>query len=199
MKFNPRPVQIDCAKFMLKNPASGAFLDVGEGKTAITCMVIQALKAKKIFNGVIVITTMEIVDLEVWPKDIKKFEFGFTHTTLHGNKKDKNLKEDVDIYIINFEGLPWLLKNIKHLKADMLVIDESSKAKGFNTNRFKIMKKIIHKFKRRHLLDATPATQSYMDLFSQIYVLDFGERLGEYITHFRNKFFTYHINSYCYR
>lgn len=189
-EFIPRDVQVDCAKFMLERPASGAFLDVGEGKTAITCMVATALRAKKMFHGMIVITTMEIVDHDVWPKDIKKWGFDFTHTILHGKDKDKNLKKDVDIYIMNLEGLPWLLKNIKYLKAKMLVLDESSKAKGFNTNRFKIFKKIIHKFNRRHLLDATPNTQGYMDLFSQIYILDEGERLGRYITAFRNTYFT---------
>ena len=189
-EFIPRPVQIDCAKFMLKRPASAAFLDVGEGKTAITCMVVQALKAKKMFHGMIVITTLKIVDHDVWPKDIKKFNFGFTHTILHGNDKDKNLKKDVDVYLMNFESLPWLVKNIKHLKASMLVIDESDKVKAFNTGRFKHFKKILHKFNRRHLLSATPNTQSYMDLFSQIYILDEGERLGRYITAYRNEYFT---------
>lgn len=201
-EFIPRPVQIDCAKFMLKNPCSGAFLDVGEGKTAITCMVVEALKAKKMFEGFIVITTMEIVDLDVWPKDIKKHGFDITHTILHGKDKDKNLNKDVDLYIMNFEGLPWLEKNIKNLNARMLILDESSKAKGFNTGRFKTFKKILQtdisgrgepyesKFNRRHLLDATPNSQSYMDLFSQIYILDEGERLGAFITHFRNKYFT---------
>ena len=189
-EFIPRPVQLDCAKFMLARPASGAFLDVGEGKTAITCMVATALRAKKMFHGIIVITTMEIVDHDVWPKDIKKWGFDFTHTILHGKDKDKNLQKDVDIYIMNFEGLPWLFKNIKHLKAKMLVVDESSKTKGFNTTRFKIFKKILHKFNRRHLLDATPNTQGYMDLFSQIYILDEGERLGRYITAYRNEYFT---------
>jgi len=188
--FKPRDVQIDCAKFMLKRPASAAFLDVGEGKTAITCMVVQALKARKMFNSMIVITTKEIVDLDVWPKDIKKWGFDLTHTILHGTKKDKNLKKDVDVYIMNFEGIPWLFKNIKYLKANMLVLDESSKCKSFSTVRFKTLKKMLHKFSRRHLLDATPNSQSYMDLFSQIYVLDEGERLGRWITAFRNEFFT---------
>ena len=189
-KFNPRPVQLDCAKFMLKRPCSGAFLDVGEGKTSITCMVMDVLKERKIFNGMLLVTTMEIVDHEVWPKEIKKWGFDFTYTILHGKDKDKNLKLDRDIYIINFEGLHWLLQNINSLKADMLVIDESDKAKSFKTGRFKIFKKIIHKFKRRHLLSATPNTQSYEDLFTQIYILDEGERLGRYITAYRNEYFT---------
>lgn len=190
MKFKPRPVQKQCMKFMLERPASAAYLDVGEGKTSITLGVASVLKQQDIFNGMIVITTLKIVQHDVWPKEIKKMGFDFTTINLHGDDKDKLIKKKADIYITNFDSLPWLLKNLKSLKADMLVIDESDKIKASNTGRFKTLKKMLHKFKRRHLLSATPNTQSYMDLFSQMYVLDEGERLGRYITAYRNEFFT---------
>ena len=190
MKFKPRPVQKQCMKFMLERPASAAYLDVGEGKTSITLGVASVLKQQDIFNGMIVITTLKIVQHDVWPKEIKKMGFDFTTINLHGDDKDKLIKKKADIYITNFDSLPWLLKNLKSLKADMLVIDESDEIKASNTGRFKTLKKMLHKFKRRHLLSATPNTQSYMDLFSQIYVLDEGERLGRYITAYRNEFFT---------
>ena len=187
--FPADEMQIDCIKFMLERPASGAFLDVGDGKTAITLSVLEILKNEKMFNGAIIVTTLKILDGEVWQNEDKKWSFGFSYLPLHGKDKDKNLKKKADIYIINFDGLPWLLKSLKHLKADTLILDESDKAKGFKTGRFKIFKKILHKFKRRHLLTATPNTQSYMDLFTQIYILDEGERLGKYITAYRNEFF----------
>lgn len=190
MKFIPRPVQIQAAKFSLKKTCAALFLDMGEGKTSIICMVIQALKAKKIFKGAIIITTLKIVDHDVWPKEIKKYGFGLSHIILHGKDKDKLIKKKADIYLTNFESLPWLLENIKHLKAEMLIIDESDKVKANNTNRFKTFKKILFKFTHRYLLSGTPNTQSYMDLFSQIYILDEGERLGRYITGFRNEYFT---------
>jgi len=187
--FPADEMQIDCIKFMLERPASGAFLDVGDGKTATTQSVLEILKSKDMFHGAIIITTLKILDGEVWQNEDKKWDFGFTYQSLHGKDKDKNLKKKADIYIMNFDGLPWLLKNLKHLKATTLIIDESDKAKGFKTGRFKTFKKILHKFSRRYLLSATPNTQSYMDLFSQIYILDEGERLGQYITAYRNKFF----------
>lgn len=189
MKWTPHKYQMDAMKFMLKHPESGMFLDPGEGKTSITLGTASIRKQKKQINGILVVATMKILDHDVWPKEIAKWDFGFTHTILHGKDKDKNLKKDVDVYLINYEGLHWLSKNIKHLKADMLVLDESSKVKSFRSARFKILKKMLSKFKYRHLLTGTPAAQSYMDLFSQIYVLDEGERLGRYITHFRNEYF----------
>lgn len=189
-KFIPTDNQLACAEHMLKNPCSGAFLDMGEGKTSTTCMVMSVLKKKKMFKPVLLVTTKEIMDLEVWPEEFKRFGWGFTSCNLHGKHKDKLIREDYDFYIINFEGLHWLLQNKKYLKTATLVIDESDKAKAYNTARFKLFKKILPMFNRRYLLTGTPAAEGYMGLFAQIYILDEGERLGQYITHFRNKFFT---------
>lgn len=189
MKWKPRPVQQDCMKFILSRPASAAFLDVGEGKTTIMLGVHTVRKKKKLTKGMLIITTLKIVEHNVWPKEIKKWGFDLTTVTLHGNNKDKDLKTKADIYITNFDSLPWILDNLKDLNVDTLVIDESDKLKAFRTTRFKTIKKILHKFKFRHLLSATPNTQSYMDLFSQIYILDEGERLGKYITAYRNEYF----------
>ncbi len=187
--FEPHEYQIDCAEFMLERPNSGSFLKGGEGKTSTTLMIAEALKKSGKFNGMLVVTTKMIMDLETWQNEIKKWGFDFTSVNLHGAKKDKLLKYDVDIYFINYEGLHWLYENIDHLKADILILDESSKAKSFRSNRFKILKKIRFKFNRVHLLTATPSSQSYEDLFSQIYLLDQGDRLGKYITAFRNEYF----------
>lgn len=174
---------------MLKNPSSGIFLDPGEGKTSITLATMSILKDKDMFKGMIVVATMKIIDHDVWPKEISKWGFDFSYTILHGKDKDKNLKKKVDIYLINYEGLHWLLQNKKHIRANVLVLDESSKVKSFRSQRFKILKKMLYLFDRRYILTGTPAAQNYMDLFSQLYVLDEGQRLGRYITAFRNEYF----------
>ena len=71
----------------------------------------------------------------------------------------------------------------------MLVIDESSKFKAANTQRFKLLKPMLRGFKRRYILTGTPAPNGMMDLFSQIYILDEGAALGRFITHYRNTYF----------
>lgn len=174
---------------MLARPFSASFLKGGEGKTSVTLGIMDILKLDGKFNGALVVTTKMIMDLDTWPNEISKWGFDFTSVNLHGTNKDKDLKKEFDIYFINYEGLHWLLENIKHLKANILILDESSKAKSFKSLRFKILKKIRTKFKRIHILTATPTSQSYEDLFSQIYLLDGGDRLGQYITRYRNEYF----------
>jgi hypothetical protein len=130
--------------------------------------------------------------LKVWPDEIKKwadFE-GLTYAVLHGAVKDYNLSCDVDIYIINPEGLLWLFDPLrKYPKFDVLCIDESSKFKDSTTKRFKLLKPLLQSFARRWILTGTPVPNGLEDLFGQIYILDLGRSLGRYITHFRNLYF----------
>jgi len=191
MKYNPLPQQKEAIKYGLKNPGCGIWLDPGDGKTSATLSIIEILKAKKMIKGVLVFTTMNILDLETWQNEIKKWEFDFTHTILHGRKKDKELAKKYDIYFINYEGLSWLYQNKKKWakRIDVLVLDESTRVKSFRSQRFKMFKKLRHCFTRVIELTGTPMPQSYMDLFTQVYLLDEGERLGKFIGRYRNEYF----------
>lgn len=88
-------------------------------------------------------------------------------------------------YMVDFWGKNWPYR--------MVVIDESSGFKDHNSNRFKALAKIRCTdglIERLHILTATPAAESYIHLFAQIFLLDKGDRLGKMITHYRNKYFT---------
>jgi SNF2 family DNA or RNA helicase len=132
--------------------------------------------------------------LKVWPDEIKKWEDfqELSYTILHGDMKEVNLQKDVQIYIINPEGLLWLFDPIRKYQLpefDVLCVDESSKFKDSTTKRFKLLKPHLEKYKRRWILTGTPAPNGLEDLFGQIYILDLGRSLGRYITHFRSNFF----------
>jgi SNF2 family DNA or RNA helicase len=71
----------------------------------------------------------------------------------------------------------------------MLFVDESSKFKHTNTQRFKILRPMLEKFKRRVILTGSPAANSLMDLFGQAYIMDRGATFGPYVTRFRNEYF----------
>ena len=191
MKYKPFTYQKNGIKHLLENPCSGLFLDPGEGKTSISLAYLSVLKDKGELSGALVVMTKNILDFETWQNEIKKWdEFSeFTYTVLHGKDKLKNLKKNVDIYFINYEGLFWLFDNRKYLGCNVIILDESSKIKSYSTKRFKLLKKWIADFERRHILTGTPNPKSYMDLFSQIYFLDAGHTLGKYITHYRNEYF----------
>jgi hypothetical protein len=171
--------------------AAGLFLDPGLGKTSICLAALRILKKLKYAEKVLIICPLRPAYV-TWPGEIWKWvEFNdFTYSILHGPEKDDRLQEDVDLYIINPEGLKWLLTPGKTLPPfDTLIIDESTKFKESQSKRFKLLRVILPRFKRRWILTGTPMPNSMMDLFSQIYILDGGSSLGRYITHFRNSFF----------
>ena len=197
---------------MLEHAACALFLDPGLGKTSITLGAIKVLKKKKLLNKVLIVAPLRVCHL-VWPKELEKWKDfkDLKMVVLHGPNKDKLLEQDADIYVINPEGLEWLLKvekvkvvgkdgrsrtkvsidlrRFKKLGFDTLVFDELSKFKHVNTIKYKTIKLALSTFSRRWGLTGSPAPNGLIDLFGQCYVLDQGRTLGEYITQYRNKYF----------
>ena len=191
--WKPHPYQKKAVKFLLERPCAGLFLDPGLGKTSITLGALKVLKSKGMMKRALVIAPLRVVHA-VWPAEVEKwtdFE-GLRVSILHGKDKEKNLKQDADLYVINPEGLNWLLSStrFKALSPDILIIDESSKFKHPRTSRFKMLKTVLPKFARRWILTGTPAPNGLMDLFGQAYIMDLGKSLGKYITHYRMEYFT---------
>jgi SNF2 family DNA or RNA helicase len=183
-------------------------LDPGLGKTSITLAAIKLLKQKQVLDKVLLIAPLRVC-YSVWPKEVDKWtDFGgIKVAVLHGPKKDEALKSEADVYVINPEGLDWLLqvkktktatgktkvdvdlRRFKALGFDTLVVDELSKFKHTNTNRFKALKLVLNTFRRRWGLTGSPASNGLLDLFGQCFVLDQGRTLGPYISHYRMKYF----------
>lgn len=200
---------------MLEHAASALFLDPGLGKTSITLAAIKILKHKKLLSKVLLIAPLRVC-YNVWPEEIMKWtDFNdLKIAVLHGPKKDDALKSKADIYIINPEGLDWLLQTQKtkttqgktrvnidlryftNLGFDTLVIDELSAFKHINTNRFKSMKLVLGTFRRRWGLTGSPAANGLLDLFGQCFMLDQGRTLGPYISHFRMEYFVPNYNGF---
>lgn len=183
-------------KFLLEHGAAGLFLDPGLRKTSITLAAFKVLKTERLAKRMLVIAPLRPAYL-VWPAEVAKWlEFcELRVVVLHGKtKRAELLKPDVaDIYVINPEGLEWLLRQHGVLSGgffDVLCVDESSKFKNTRTDRFKLLKTVLGCFKRRWILTGSPAANGLLDLFGQIYLLDLGRALGAYITHYRLTYFS---------
>lgn len=206
--WKPKHYMKKAVKFLLDHGAAGLFLDPGLGKTSITLAAVKALKDQHVVSRILIIAPLRVCHL-VWPAEVKKWsDFAkLRMVILHGPEKEERLQQDADIYVINPEGLEWLLNVTKIRLAtgktkvvidmkrwaacrfDMLVIDELSKFKHTNTNRFKMMKQVLHTFKKRWGLTGSPAANGLLQLFGQCFMLDLGNALGRYITHYRLKYF----------
>ena len=142
------------------------------------------------FKGSTLIIAPKRVAETVWDTEVKKWEH-LKHlkvSKIMGSPAERlsGLGTKADIYLINLENVVWLLD--QNVKFDNLVIDESSRFKDSSTKRFKALKKHLKNFKRRIILTGTPTPQGLADLWSQVGILDLGERLETSLTRFRDKY-----------
>lgn len=195
-RWAPHAYQKKAVKFLLEHGGAGLFLDPGLGKTSITLAAISVLKREGLFNGALVLAPLRPAQ-QVWPEELQGWaDFAdLTYCVLHGPKKEELLQQRHDIYIINYEGLRWLVGSgalktlLKKAWVDTLVVDELSKLKWMQTQRFKLIKPLLPKFQRRWGLTGSPAANSLMNLFGETYILDCGRAFGPYITYFKRQYF----------
>ncbi len=196
MKFHK--YQNKAIEFTLDTPTCALWIDMGLGKTVISLSAVNILLNQFEINRVLIVAPLRVA-LTTWPEEIKKWshlqDLGFT--IIRGTVKQRKalLNRKTDIHIINREMIPWLVKN-NEWKYDTIIIDEASNFKSHKTKRFKSLKKILHNVDRVIELTGTPTGNSLLDLWSQIYLLDKGERLGRTFTGFRDRYFTSDYNGW---
>lgn len=195
MKLKPHSYQRNCLDWMLRriyvegNRGAGIFADPGLGKTAITLLFIEAMRAFGDSRPTLVIAPLRVVD-EVWPAEIEKWGFDLKLTVVHGTpkKRRKLLAESADVYVTTPGLVDWLEKEPYLPDFATCVLDESTKFKNWTANCTKSLRKLIKKIPQRVILTGDPAANSYQDLFSQIFVIDDGETLGKNVTYFRKRY-----------
>jgi len=190
IKWDPHQYQRRAMEMMLSQGAVGLFLDPGLGKTSICLGALTVLRKHGYFKKALIVAPMRPM-YSTWPAEVYKWEEfnGFTYSIIHGPEKAARLQEDVELYFINPEGLKWLFSQHNVPEFDTLIIDESTKFKDTRTQRFRALKGALPKFRRRWILTGTPVPNGLLDLFGQIYILDRGRALGQYVTHYKNEFF----------
>ena len=180
--------------FIIKNKKCGLFLDMGLGKTVTSLTAIDILMNDYLDVGKVLVIAPKNVAENTWTDEIQKWDHlrNLKVKCISGTavKRRKALDEEADIYTISRDNVVWLVDELKKdWKFDTLIIDELSSFKNPSSKRFKKLKTVTPFFDRVIGLTGTPAPNSYMDLWSQIYLLDRGERLGKNITAFRRQFF----------
>jgi SNF2 family DNA or RNA helicase len=220
--------QRECVMHQLQHDDSMLWLQMGLGKTPITLTTIvdrmRAGHVKKvlIFGPLRVIQAVWAREARKW-EHTKHLRFSVMHGS--AEKRERALFADADIYLCNYENMNWLAEKLLHyyitqgrdLPFEMVVYDEVSKMKNSTSMRMKGgkrdridkwghstaikvhgWKKIIPHFKYRTGLTGTPASNGYMDLHGQYLAVDGGERLGEFITHYKDSYFISDYNGWKY-
>jgi SNF2 family DNA or RNA helicase len=194
LPYHPHEYQIHCTEFIIANTSAGLFLDMGLGKSVITLTaLVDLLHDSFEVSKVLVIAPLRVANT-TWLDEVLKWKHlkNLRVSRVLGSARDRTmaLHKKADIYTINRENVPWLVELYKNeWPFDMVIIDELSSFKSPSAKRFRALKKVRHKIKRIVGLTGTPAPNGLLDIWSQLYLLDGGERLGRTFSGYRGRYF----------
>ncbi|HEM4029652.1 TPA: DEAD/DEAH box helicase [Streptococcus suis] len=194
MKLTLHNYQVVAKDFIKGHPYAAVILDMGMGKTATTLSAVNELMFDRFeVTKVLVIAPLRVANT-VWSDEIEQWAElrHLRYSKIVGTPKQRKeaLQKDADIYIVNRENLPWLVEQCSpYFKWDMVVIDELSSFKSWQSKRFKAFMAMRPYMKRVVGLTGTPSSNGLMDLFAEFKVIDGGERLGRFIGEFRSRYF----------
>lgn len=192
-EFKPHGYQKRGIQWILDHPSCGLFLPMGAGKTATTLMALDELMNDRFeIERVLIIGPKRVIET-TWPDEVQKWkqtrEFRVSVISGTVRKRTEAVQANADIYLIGKENVVWLVDQVgRDWKWDMVVIDELSTFKNPQSKRFKALRSVIPAAKRFVGLTGTPTPKGLPDLWSQIYLMDRGERLGRTLGAFRSAY-----------
>ena len=192
MKYVPHAYQTYATEFILTHPVAAILLQMGLGKSVITLTAMKTLFERREIHRALVIAPLRVAR-DTWPEEIEKWDHlkGLTYSVAVGTAAERKaaLRRDVQIHIINRENLCWMMASGLPLAYDMIVVDELSSFKNWQSKRFRALLQMRPTVGRIAGLTGTPTGNGLMDLFAEYRVLDLGERLGRFIGRYREAYF----------
>ncbi|MBU9745877.1 DEAD/DEAH box helicase [Lachnospiraceae bacterium ASD3451] len=194
MIFKPHAYQQHCINKIIEVKKLGLFLDMGLGKTVTTLTAVKDLKYNRFAVCRVLVIAPKKVAEGTWTREAAKWD----HTKMlraspvlgSQTKRIRALNTPADLYIINRENIVWLVDYYRNSwPFDMVIVDESSSFKSHSAKRFKALASVSGRIDRLVELTGTPSPNGLADLWSQVFLLDAGERLGKKYTQFRERFF----------
>lgn len=194
----------------------GFFNDTGTGKSVLSIALIKYFIRKKTVKRVLVLVPNKTNKYE-WEDEIRKHSPITKFITLAGSSQDKwsDILENPDVQIVmeTYAGLIRMVcKRVKTKKGEIrlkpsvpmltrllktfdgLVMDESQNIKNSRKLPYRICRQLSKTAKIVFALSGTPMGRDPHDLWSQLYVIDKGETLGETLGLFRGAFFKSSMN-----
>lgn len=160
----------------------------GTGKTLAHCEDFRDHRNHRGGAGLIV-CPLSLVG-SVWPVDMAKLDRGISVSCAYANNREKAFQPGHDLYVTNYEGMKYLMEKwpqmLKKLGLDWFLIDEGTAMKNPQAARTKNAMKIARDMKHRAILSGTLGSQSILDYWAPMQILDRGKRLGAIYSAYRS-------------
>lgn len=197
------PYQHRMIDFIYNTPKCAVWAGLGLGKTVTTLTAITDLLDSFSVSKVLIIAPLRVAN-SVWHTESKRWshtkDLKFSIVTGSEKERISALFKSADIYVINRENVQWLVEHYKtKWPYDLVVIDESSSFKSASSQRFKALKKVRTLTDRMVQLTGTPSPNGLIDVWSQMFLLDGGERLGKTMSAYKMRFFEAGYNGYSFK
>ena len=194
MKYVPHDYQKYAIEYIVSHPVAAVLLDMGLGKTSIALTALRSLLFDSFEAHRILIIAPLRVARDTWPSEIEKWDHlkDLTYSVAVGTERERKaaLMRQTDICIINRENVQWLIEESGlPFSFDTVVVDELSSFKSHQSKRFKALLKVRPRIRRIVGLTGTPSSNGLMDLWAEYRILDMGQRLGRFISMYRNSYF----------
>lgn len=198
MEYQASGYQEYCTQRIIETPFVALHLEMGLGKSVITLTAIEELKFKRwAVNKTLIIAPKKVAE-STWSGETAKWDHlkHMVVSVVLGSESERvaALNAQADIYVINRDNVAWLVgyySDKRHFgwPFDCVVLDEATSFKNHKAKRFRALKAVRPRINRLIELTGTPAPHGLMDLWSQIYLLDGGKRLGRTISTYRDMYF----------
>lgn len=191
--------QQKAAQFIRDKENCALWVDVGLGKTVSTLTAFADLHAAFSARRALIVAPLRVAR-KVWSDEVASWGHlqGMSVGKIIGTPEERMaaLRTPTDIHTINYEQMAWLeaqfldgQKQILKWPWDTVVFDESQALKAQSSTRWKAARRLRRLFPRCLELTGTPAPNGYGDLWSQMYLLDQGQRLGATERAFEDRWF----------
>ena len=194
MQYRPHTYQTRLKDFIIENRYAFLTVDMGLGKTVTTLTAIQELLEDYVEISRVLVIAPKSVAENTWTSECAKWDH-LAHlrvSVVMGDERRRirALEAPADIYVINRDNVVWLTEHLgKGWRFDTVIIDESSSFKNPASHRFKALRKVRPQIRRLILLTGTPSPNGHMDLWSQMWLIDMGQRLGRTLGAYRTRYF----------
>ena len=194
MQYRPHTYQTRLKDFIIENRYAFLTVDMGLGKTVTTLTAIQELLEDYVEISRVLVIAPKSVAENTWTSECAKWDH-LAHlrvSVVMGDERRRirALDTPADIYVINRDNVVWLTRHLgKRWTFDTVIIDESSSFKNPASHRFKALRKVRPQIRRLILLTGTPSPNGHMDLWSQMWLIDMGQRLGRTLGAYRTRYF----------
>lgn len=195
MIYKPHTYQSRAIEHIIGHRYCCLFLDMGLGKTVCTLTAIDLLLSDIDITRVLVIAPKRVAE-SVWATEAEKWDHTryMAVSVVTGSRAQRiaALEAQAHVYVISRDNVQWLVEYQQSLKSwpfDMVVLDELSSFKNPSAKRFKALRRVRPYIRRVVGLTGTPSPNGLIDLWAQLYLVDMGQRLGQYVTKFRERYF----------